>query len=83
MAYERRIEEISEFTGVDFYSDLYGLRDSLQQAIYIYNYYADAPEIKGKKISLKQTKTDRKTYKYLLELIPPILERGSTDGQEA
>jgi len=80
LAYERRIAEISEHTEVDFSSDIKRIKNRLREAIKVYNFYADAPEIPGEKISLDKFKPDKKTYKYLLQLVPTLPEKPEEGG---
>ncbi len=87
LAYEKRIQEISEFTGVDFSSDTRLWRLQIQRVIDIYNFYLAEPKLKEEyvmadtgKLQIEKIRLDKNTYKYLLELIPPILEREATNG---
>lgn len=90
LAYEKRIQEISEFTGVDFSQDTRLWSLQIQRVIDIYNFYLAEPKLKEEYVmadteglKMEKIRPDRKTIKYLLELIPPVLEEEATDGQQA
>jgi len=85
LAYKKRIREISEYTGVDFSSDI-SKAGKLEIAIEVYNFYAEDPQLKAdditiNKIILDKIKPDKDVYKYLLQLIPPLLEKGQGDKE--
>lgn len=83
MAYKARIDEFSRETGVDFSNDIRNGLRGINYALEIYNFYANAPEVKGDKIILDKIKADRQTLKALYEGIYPIRDQEASDGKEA
>ena len=88
LAYEKRIGEISEYTEVDFSQEIRLWKLEIQRVIDIYNFYLADPRLKieyvmadTEKLMMEKIRLDRKTYKYLLELIPPLKEKEVSDGQ--
>lgn len=91
MAYEQKIKEISEDTGVDYIGHMTRGSRRIREAVETYNFYAEDSEIMWKKIWLEKVRPDKKTLKELFQIIPPLQWKGhretrdqeASDGQEA
>ena len=83
MAHKVRMEDLSRETGVDFDMTTRNDLGIIKHGLETYNFYAGAPEVKAEKIILEKIKPDRKTLKYLQEVIFTIRDQEASDGQEA